>query len=215
VQIFERGEIARLESLYQTINRWVATFSVPIFMALMIQPEFFVLLLSGQADSDAAILVSILAAGNLFYVATGPSGYLLAMTGRPGINLLNSLVSVGLYVGLGVWLVPLYGAIGMAVVDAIVTALVNIARAIEGKILVGVQPFGRTFIKPMAATLAASAVLIVLRLVLGHSPAMAVAGLASAGIVYLGVLKLIGLEAEERHVIDEVKARLFGAFKRN
>ena len=215
VHIYERGEIARLESLYQTINRWVATFSVPIFMALMIQPEFFVLLLSGQADSDAAILVSILAAGNLFYVATGPSGYLLAMTGRPGINLLNSLVSVGLYVGLGVWLVPLYGAIGMAVVDAIVTALVNIARAIEGKILVGVQPFGRTFIKPMAATLAASAVLIVLRLVLGHSPAMAVAGLASAGIVYLGVLKLIGLEAEERHVIDEVKARLFGAFKRN
>lgn len=214
VHIYERGEIARLGSLYQTINRWVATFSVPIFMALMIQPELFVQVLSGQADSDAAILVSILAAGNLFYVATGPSGYLLAMTGRPGINLLNSLVSVGLYVGLGIWLVPLYGAIGMAVVDAIVTALVNVARVIEGKLLVGVQPFGRTFFKPMAATLVASGVLLTSRLVLGHSPAMAVAGLVLAGLVYLGLLKIQGLEAEERHVIDGVKTRLVGAFKR-
>jgi O-antigen/teichoic acid export membrane protein len=214
VHIYERGEIARLQSLYQTINRWVATFSVPIFMALMIQPELFVLLLSGRAESEAAILVSILAAGNLFYVATGPSGYLLAMTGRPSVNLVNSLVSVGLYVGLGIWLVPKYGAVGMAIVDAIVTALLNIARVIEGKILVGVQPFGRTFVKPMAATIAASGVLLIARLVLGHSVPMAIVGLLIAGLVYVGVLKVLGLEAEEKHVIDEVRTKFLGAFKR-
>ncbi len=214
VQIYERGEIARLQSLYQTINRWVATFSVPIFMALMIQPELFVLLLSGRAESEAAILVSILAAGNLFYVATGPSGYLLAMTGRPTVNLVNSLVSVGLYVGLGIWLVPKYGAVGMAIVDAIVTALLNIARVIEGKILVGVQPFGRTFVKPLAATVAASGVLLLARLVLGHSVPMAIVGLVTAGLAYVGVLKVLGLEAEEEHVIDEVRTKFLGAFKR-
>jgi O-antigen/teichoic acid export membrane protein len=214
VHIYEQGDIARLQSLYQTINRWVATFSVPIFMALIIQPELFTFLLAGRAGDDAAILVPILAAGNLFYVATGPSGYLLAMTGRPGINLINSLVSVALYVGLGIWLVPKYGAIGIAVVDAVVTALLNIARAIEGKILVGVQPFGRTFIKPVTATLMASGVLLVWRLVLGHSFSMAVAGLVAAGVVYVSVLKILGLEAEEKHVIDEVKKRVLGALKR-
>ncbi|MGH2702904.1 MAG: polysaccharide biosynthesis C-terminal domain-containing protein, partial [Actinomycetota bacterium] len=149
----------------------------------------------------------ILAAGNLFFVATGPSSHLLSMTGRPGINLINSLTSVGLYAGLGIWLVPIYGVIGMAVVDAIVTMMLNIARVVEGKIIVGIQPFGRTFYKPLAATLVGGGVLVLLRLILGTSMSMALTSLVVAGVVYLGFLKLLGLDPEEREVIEAIKTR--------
>lgn len=214
VDLYHRGDLVRLESLYQTTNRWVATFSVPIFAAMIIQPELFTRLIAGDAGTGAAVLVPILAAGNLFFVGTGPSSQLLSMTGRPGINLINSVTSLGLYVGLGVWLVPDYGIIGMAVVDAVVTALLNIARAIEGKVLVGVQPFGATYYKPIAATLAASATLVALRLSLGISTPVAIASIGVAALVYVGVLKLLGLDAEERHVIDVVKARATSLIKR-
>ncbi|MGH2778537.1 MAG: oligosaccharide flippase family protein [Actinomycetota bacterium] len=207
VDLYHRGDLLRLQSLYQTINRWVATFSVPIFVAMMIQPEFFTRLIGGQGAADAAVLVLILAAGNLFFVATGPSSHLLSMTGRPGINLINSLTSVGLYAGLGIWLVPIYGVIGMAVVDAIVTILLNIARVVEGKIIVGIQPFGRTFYKPLAATLVGGGVLVLLRLILGTSMSMALTSLVVAGVVYLGFLKLLGLDPEEREVIEAIKTR--------
>jgi O-antigen/teichoic acid export membrane protein len=217
VDLYHRGDLTRLQSLYQTVNRWVATFSVPIFVAMMIQPEFFTRLIGGRGALDAAVLVPILAAGNLVFVATGPSSHLISMTGRPGINLINSLTSLGLYVGLGVWLVPIYGVIGMAVVDAIVTILLNVARVIEGKAIVGVQPFGRTFYKPLAATLVGGGVLLVFRLVLGTSMSMALVGLVVAGIVYVGVLKGMGLDPEEKEVISAIKSRfasLLGRSKR-
>lgn len=213
VDIYHRGDLPRLQSLYQTINRWVATFSVPVFVALILQPEFFTRLLGGSAGVEAAVLVPILAAGNLFHVATGPSAQLLSMTGRPGVNLVNSVTSVGLYVGLGVIFVPKYGVIGMAAVDAAVTALLNIARTIEGKLLVGVQPFGRTFIKPVLAISVAAGALVLWEIALGDSTAAAAGGLVMAAICYMGILKALGLDPEEREVIDAVRGRVAGLFR--
>lgn len=215
VEIYERGDLKRLQSLYQTINRWVATFSMPVFAALILQPELFVTIIAGQQGAGAVVLVPILAAGNIFFVGTGPSGYLLSMTGRPGINLANSVVSVCLYVGLGILIVPKYGAIGMAVVDAIVTVVINLAKAVEGKILVGVHPFGRTFLKPVTATLGASGVLLIWRIVLGHSTITALAGLIVAAVVYMGILRILGLDPEEELVIGTVKKRFAGMLKRS
>ena len=52
-------------------------------------------------------------------VAEAPHSKTISMTGISGINLINSFMSLGLYVGLGVWLVPINGVMGMAVVYAI------------------------------------------------------------------------------------------------
>lgn len=207
--LHERGAIARLDSLYKTINRWIASFSFPVFAALILEPDLFMHIFTGEpgAAADAAPLVAILALGNIFYTGTGPTGYLLSMTGRPGVNLINSVVSVTVYALAGLWAAPRYGALGIAWVDAGVTALVNLARVLEAKLLVGVQPFGRTFFKPVLATLCGAAVLLAWRLVPGDSMPLEVAGLAVAAAVYLAVLKALGLDAEERHVYERIKQR--------
>jgi O-antigen/teichoic acid export membrane protein len=208
-ELHERGEIERLGSLYQTINRWIATFSFPVFAALLIVPDLFVRLFAGAEGRGAEKIVMVLVIGNLFYTGTGPTGYVISMTGRPGINFINSVVSGVLYVALGAWLVPLHGVLGMAWVDAIVTALVNSARVIEAKILVGIQPFGRTFYKPVAATLAGAAVLGAFRLGFGDSIPSELAGLALGSAAFLIALKAMGLGPEERMVIDRVRGRDF------
>jgi O-antigen/teichoic acid export membrane protein len=212
VELYERREMTRLQSMYQTINRWVATFSVPILVALMLQPEFFARLLGGEGAIEAAQLIPIMALGNLFFVGTGPSGNFLSMTGRPLLNFGNSVVAVALYIGLGVWLVPLYGAVGMAIVDAIVTMSVNVARVVEIKVLVGVQPFGRSFVKPIAATLAAASTLIIYKLLFDHSFFIDVAGLLLFGLAYVAVLRTMGLDEEERSVFDAIKAGFLKRF---
>jgi hypothetical protein len=43
---------------------------------------------------------------------------------------------------------------------------------------------------------------------------VAIASIGVAALVYVGVLKLLGLDAEERHVIDVVKARATSLIKR-
>ena len=205
--LYERGAMDRLESLFRTITRWVVTFSLPVFAALIVVPDLFVDLLAGQRGAGAAPLVAILAAGNIFYAGTGPTGFVLSMTGRPGINFVNSVVAVALYVGLGIAVVPSHGALGVAVVDAIVTALVNSVRVVEAKLLVGIHPFGKTLLKPIGATVVAVLVLLGLVAALGSSRPSQVASLAAAALVYLFVLKRMGLDPEELQVWRGIKRR--------
>jgi O-antigen/teichoic acid export membrane protein len=205
--LYEKGEIPRLGSLYQTINRWIATFSFPVFAALIIVPELFVGLFAGPEGRGAEAIVAVLAVGNFFYTGTGPTGYVISMTGRPGINFANSLVSVIGYVALGRWIVPEHGALGMAAVDAFVTGVINSARVIQARLLVGIHPFGPTFYKPVVATLVGAAVLLSWKLVLGDSISSEIAGLIVASAVFLLTLKLLRLDAEERMVINRIKRK--------
>jgi O-antigen/teichoic acid export membrane protein len=208
--LYEKGAIDRLGSLYQTINRWVVTFSFPVLAVLIIEPELLVRLFAGREGIGAASVVAVLAIGNFFYTGTGPTGYLISMTGRPGVNFANSAVSVALFVALGAIVVPEHGALGMAVVDSVVTALVNIARVIQGKILVGIQPFGRTFYKPVVATAVGAAVLLALKLLPWTGTAVGIGRVALAGIVYVFVLRWLELDPEEQYVLDRIKARIWG-----
>ena len=203
-----KGQIERLDRLYKVITRWVATFSFPVWAALIVMPYVFVDLFIPGRGEGIPVVVAILAAGNFFYTGTGPTGYVLSMTGRPVANLINSIVSVVLYVVAGAWAVPRYGAEGMAVVDAVVTALVNTARVIQAKILVGVQPFGRPILKPVAATAIGAVVLLLWRWIPGYTVWFDAAGIVVAGLVYVGALRAFGMDPEEREVWERIKKRV-------
>ena len=209
--LHEKGEIARLGSLYQTINRWIATFSFPVFAALILEPDVFVDLFSGGRfpAEDAAAIVVLLAIGNIFYTGTGPTGYLISMTGHPGVNFANSALSVAMYIGLGILVVPQHGAVGMAAVDLFVTAFINTLRVIEARFLVGIQPFGRTFFKPVTATLGAALVLLASRPVTDDRMLLEAAAVGVAGVAYVVILKLLGLDEEEQHVWRRIRKRAF------
>ncbi len=206
--LYFSGQKDRLESIFQTITRWLATLSLPFLAIMVVEPDPFVRLFAGDAAAGAATVAAVLAAGNLFFTGTGPTGHVISMIGRPEINLVNSVVATALYVGLGLVFVPRYGAVGMAAVDAGVTVLVNFARIVECKLLAGIQPFGKTFVKPLAATAAGVVVLLLWKLVPGESTMLDLAGIAVAGGVMLVVLKLAGLDPEERLVWTTVRARI-------
>lgn len=212
--LYERGEIERLGRIFKTVNRWVATFSFPVFAALIIQGDLFARVLAGKDGQAAAVLVAILAVGNFFFVATGPTSHVLSMTGRPVVNLMNSIMAVLLYVGLGFWIVPAHGAVGMAWVDATVTVLVNTARVVESKLLVGVHPFGRSFLKPVVATAALSMMLLISRPVAGDSLALQGIAVVIAAATYLLVLRLMGIDPEERDVYERIKTRMLRGARR-
>lgn len=206
--LHERKEIARLEALYRAITRWVVSFSLPIFAALILMPGLFVDLLAGSRGLGAAPLVAILAVGNLFYSGTGPTGFVLSMTGRPGINFVNSAVGVALYIGLGIWIVPAHGALGMAAVDAAVTAIINTVRVIEARVFVGIHPFGRSLLKPVTATAIALGFTSSFVWLVGSGRIAAFTGLALGGLVYVAVLNRLGLDPEERQVWESLLRKM-------
>ena len=209
--LHEKGEIERLGSLYKTINRWIATFSFPVFAALILEPDVFVDLFSGGRfpAEDAALIVVLLAIGNIFYTGTGPTGYVISMTGHPSVNFVNSVISVAMYIGLGILVVPEHGAVGMAAVDLGVTAFINTLRVIEARFLVGIHPFGRTFFKPVVATLVGAVVLLASRAVTDDNTWLEAGAIVVAAVAYILTLKLLGLDEEERHVWNRIRKRAF------
>jgi O-antigen/teichoic acid export membrane protein len=205
--LHSRGEIERLDSLYKTINRWIATFSFPVLAVLIIEPDPFTRIFFPKAHPGAIAVVAILAIGNIFYTGTGPTGYVISMTGHPGVNFINSIVAVALFVGLGFVIVPDHGAIGMAIVEAIVTAVINSIRVIEAWILVRVQPFGRSYLKPVIATAAGAVVLLPLANASGDNTWLELGSITIAAAVYVFVLLRLGIDPEERHVWERIRRR--------
>jgi O-antigen/teichoic acid export membrane protein len=175
---------------------------------LILAPEIPLRLLTGGIDPNTARVIAILAVGNIFFVGSGPCSYLISMTGRAGLNLINSVTAVALYVVMGLWLVPRYGALGMAIGDALVTAGINTARLIQAKVLIGVQPFGRSFIKPVIATLALVVLLVLWRVFAPEGIASEAIGLAAGAACYLLVLRALGIDPEEREVYERIRRRL-------
>jgi O-antigen/teichoic acid export membrane protein len=200
--LHSRGDLDRLDSLYKTITRWVATFSLPVYAALIIESDLFVKFF-GSDYPDAAIIVAILAVGNIFHAVMGPAVFVLSMTGRPGINLVISSSAVLVYLVAGIAVVPEHGIAGMAVIDSVVTVLMNSVRVIVARSAVGIQPFGRSLLKPAAATAIGAAVLLTWTSLSGDdSIVLDSIGLVVATIVYLGALRTFGLDSEERYVWD-------------
>ncbi len=103
----------------------------------------------------------------------------------------------------------------MAVVDAFVTTVINLLRVIQVKVSVGVQPFGRSYFKPVLATAGAGAVLLGLKALLPDSVLLSLGGIAVAAIVYLVALRVMGLDDEERLVWDGIKQRVRKATSRS
>jgi hypothetical protein len=90
-----------------------------------------------------------------------------------------------------------------------VTAVINSVRVVQAKRLVGVQPFGRSFIKPVVATLVGAAALLPWSLAVDDNILLEIVGIVVASFIYLGVLRAMGLDPEERHVWEMIRQKAF------
>ena len=205
-ELIEKQQLSRLEELFQTVNRWLSTFGFPVLAALIIQPDVFIEIVAGRSGRVAETAVIILAAGHLFYVGTGPTSFILSMSGFPGVNLAYAVISVLLCAVLGAIVVPEHGILGMAWVMTIVTVFGNVGRVAHVRALIGIQPFGKTFFKPVLATLVGAIPLVLATLV--DSIGWDLASVAASGVVYLLALRMMGLDPQEAYVFDKLRGRL-------
>ncbi len=88
-------------------------------------------------------MLVILALGHFIYVATGPVGYLLLMTGHEKVERNNVFLSAGISILLGLLLIPPYGIVGAAVatVIALVFKNLNSVRLVRKYLSISVWSF--------------------------------------------------------------------------
>ena len=199
---------AGIEPLYAFSTHISILLAVPLAaLLILIAPD----MLSAFAPGSSAalsVLVALLVA-RAAEAAFGPATPIIEMIGHQGLPLANSLFGLLLWIGLGLWLVPLYGAYGMALaVSAAVVATALLAVA-ELAVSDRLSPFTSGFWKSaMAAGLFVTALWLVGNALNAFGqPARAVA-LLIAFWPLLWLALRFGLEPSDKAALGKLAVKL-------
>lgn len=151
-ELHSQGEWQKLEAMFKVVTRWAITFSLPIFLIIVLFSPY-ILGLSGAGYVAAWPLLIAFALGGILNAGTGSVGYMLLMTGHNKLSFLNSLVAVGSNVVLGIILTPRYGAMGTAISTGLAICILNLMRLLQVRLLLKMQPYSRNVLKPLGAGL--------------------------------------------------------------
>lgn len=109
--------------------------------------------LSAFAPGAAAALpvLVVLLAARAGEAVIGPATPIVEMVGHRALPLLNSLVGLAIWLALALWLVPPYGAFGMAIAVSVAVVATAWAAVAELRISDGLTPFGAGFWRAVVA----------------------------------------------------------------
>ena len=206
--LYSRGEFAQLKAYYQTTTRWLVTFNLPLFLTFVIFATPLLSIFGADFATGATGLI-ILSTGTLVFTGTGFGANTLDMTDHTKLNSANSVFMVLVTIGLDLLLIPRCGVIGAAIASALSMVLINVACLAEIWFLLHMQPYNRSFIKPIFAGMAAALVTYLLydRLALPPFLQLAIGGTVLWSVYTLALIAL-GLPAEDLIVVNRLRSRL-------
>jgi len=206
-ELWENGDMTALESHLKIVTKWVFAVGFPVCLVfLLFSPS--ILQIFGPDFVPAASTLRLIAIGQMVNLIVGPIGYVLTMTGRQKLNLMNSIGLAILNIGLNLAFVPRWGIAGAALGIMISMCAVNIVRVIQVKRLYGFTPFKVDILKPVGAGAITVVVFYFLnRYLMWYDIPHTIALCAGFITVYGPLLYLFGLKEEKRVLMDILKRR--------
>jgi O-antigen/teichoic acid export membrane protein len=201
-ELHDRGEREQMGGIYRATTKWSLMLQLPIFLIVVLFAEP-ILSIFGESFTDGAAALVVLAFADLVHVGTGMGGIILDMTGYTRLKLVNSILRFILYLGLDFLLIPGWGLMGAAVAVLLGEIAINLLVLLQVYFLFRLQPYDRSTLKPIAASLGAGASTLVLRLWLPAEASVFYMVIQIAVLlgVYVGVTLLLGLSEQERTVL--------------
>jgi O-antigen/teichoic acid export membrane protein len=207
-ELYSQGNIKQMGQLYQTTTRWTLMTNLPIFLIMVLFPEQL-LIIFGESFVVGASALAILAYAELANAGTGICGSIIDMTGYTQLKLVNSVVWVLLLSVTNVLLIPPWGVMGAAVATLISTTVINLLRVAEVWFLLRLQPYNRTFLKPVAAGVGTYLCARLLSQWFSADATLvhAILHIAFVLIVYSGLILLLRLTPEDKTVLLRMNDR--------
>ncbi|MBN1928353.1 MAG: polysaccharide biosynthesis C-terminal domain-containing protein [Chlorobiaceae bacterium] len=197
-----RREFDGIRATYGMVNRWIVTIVMVPFLLLALFPGE-ALSVFGKSFGAGSTALVLLAVSSLLLAWFGLGNTVLAMCGGERLSMMNQAVALVLQALLHWLLIPRFGLNGAALSTLVVMVLLTLARMIQLRSLLAIPFFSVKLWKPLAAGVAAGAVMLGVRhAALPMSPLvlLAVAGV-TGGAVHALLIRAFGLEPEELEVI--------------
>lgn len=113
-EIEARGERARLIESYLRSTKYLAFFSVPLFVFIAVAAHRFMFIWMGLGYDRSAVVIQILAAGYIINMLARVSGALCMAIEKPGYLMNASLIMIAANIPLSILLIKLFGFFGAA-----------------------------------------------------------------------------------------------------
>lgn len=205
--LYARGEKTTLKMLFKTTTKWIFTLSLAVALIILLLARD-VLALFGAEFIAATTALYLIVMGELVNAGVGSVGLILVMTGRPRISLLNSAMSLVLTLVVGAVVIPKYGLVSAALVAALTVAFTNLVRLWQVFHFEKMQPFGRSFLKPIVAGGLAAVGVILFRAVTLSAMAHVLLSLTVFGAVFVVALIVLRLDREDKFIVGLIGRRL-------
>ncbi len=196
-----RGNRAALSRMLKRVTYWNTSVSIPIFVTLALIPGPL-LGLFGETYTSGATALAILAIGQLVNTAAGPLGQVINMSGRPYITMVNNALVAAINLGACLILIPRYGMTGAAISFAGSLTLVNVIKLVQVRVLFGMYPFRADTLRTLLAAAVAAGLAAPVAFLMTWPNALSevVAATAIIFVVYLQLMRVLGLNPEDREL---------------
>jgi O-antigen/teichoic acid export membrane protein len=206
-----RRKIKQLEALYKATAKWSFVWALMLFLIFVLFADTIMGVFDPTFVAGGAVLVA-LGLAQLINAATGPCGTVLVMSGRSDLSLMNTIVLLGVSIGLDWLLIPKHGLAGAALAGSVAVTLVIFLRVIEVWLTLRIHPFKWSFAKPIIAGLLGTGLVHVLRTFVYQGPLLADLMYSLLFVaVYIAVIYLLKLDAEDMVVFDALRRRIAGS----
>jgi len=178
------GDTAAAKQLYRVSTSWLMLVCWPAYLIFIFFGERLLRLFGSDyaAGRDVLLLLSTVM---LFATGCGMVDMVLNMAGRTSWNLYNVALSLGVQIGVDLWLIPSQGILGAAIGWAAGIVLANLVPLVQIGLSAGLHPFGRSTIVTASITLSCfGAVPVVAIALLGEGWWSLVASLLVGGGAY-------------------------------
>jgi O-antigen/teichoic acid export membrane protein len=213
--IHTRGDFVLLGRLFQTLTKWMLGLTLPLAIVMIAYAHPIMRIFGHDFEAGWPILV-IGTCGQLVNCAVGSVGYLLLMSGNQRRLIRVQVVMAVVMVVLSVKLIPVWGALGAAVAAAITNAGTNVWNLVEVRQAMKLSPYNRSYLKLFPSI--GSALFIVLlvgKVAASRGPAWLeiVVALLLAYAVFSAVTFALGLDADDRLIMNAIQARVRGILR--
>jgi len=151
-ELDKSDEIGRMQSVYRSVTEWAVLLVLPLYIALVLNPETILTVIFGADYSLGAVPLVIISTGFFVHVLSGLSGDALVALGHTRAVMIGN-IGIGIINGiLNIVLIPELGISGAAVASAISYAVFNLGYLYWLYKDTKIVPFSRHFLIPVGAS---------------------------------------------------------------
>lgn len=145
-----QNDFIGMHHIYKLVTRWILTLVIPILILILLFSTKIMLLFGADFIQSAGVLC-ILTLGTSIFAIFGVSSTALVVSGYQKLNLVNALTATILNICLNIILIPKYGIMGAAWATLSSMTFIAMARIIETRIFLKINPFNVKILKPILA----------------------------------------------------------------